>query len=209
MKAKKVEIPCGSLNLEGILAVPDSGGPFSLVVVCHPHPRYGGNMSNNVVHAVCEKLEEKGMASLKFNFRGVGQSDGKFAGGIGEKEDLRAAISFAAGQPGIEGQRIGICGYSFGAMVVLSFAAENPVKAAAGISPIIQPENLLDNCTVPKLLVCGDRDEFVEIRKLEEIFRKIPEPKELGIYPGADHFWGGEEDFMGERVSEFFQRYLN
>ena len=94
MALKKVEFLCKDIILEGIFALPEGDGPFSLVVVCHPHPLYGGNMYNNVVHAVCERLGEKKIAWLKFNFRGVGMSGGGFAEGIGEKEDVKAAISF-------------------------------------------------------------------------------------------------------------------
>ena len=93
MQIKRVEFPCGEITLEGIFALPEGEGPFGLVVVCHPHPLYGGNMYNNVVHAVCEKLGQKKIAWLKFNFRGVGESGGSFAGGVGEKEDLKAAIA--------------------------------------------------------------------------------------------------------------------
>jgi uncharacterized protein len=206
---KKVTVPCQEITLEGIIALPEGDGPFPLVVVCHPHPSYGGNMDNNVVHAVCEKLGEKNIARLKFNFRGVGMSGGSFAGGTGEKEDVKAAISFAEGQPKIDRKRIGLCGYSFGSMVAFSVAVEDPrVGAVAGISPFVQPENLFDHYIKPKLLVCGTQDEFINVKTLEQLIQKIPEPKELAIYPGVDHFWVGEEGPMAEKVSEFFGRYL-
>jgi alpha/beta superfamily hydrolase len=166
-------------------------------------------MHNNVVDAVCASLAEKEIAWLKFNFRGVGKSGGSFAGGIGEKEDAKAAISFGEGKARVDPRRIGLCGYSFGSTVALAGAVEDPrVKAVAGISPFIQPENLLDGYGRPKLLVCGDRDEFVDAAALEGFVRKMPEPKELTLYPGVDHFWMGEERSMGERVGEFFARYL-
>ncbi len=209
MKAKKIEFPSGDLILEGIFALPGGSGPFPLVVVCHPHPLYGGTMYDNVVHAICEKLMEKEIAWLKFNFRGVGGSGGSFGGGIGEREDLRAAISFGEKSPGIDGQRIGVCGYSFGAMVALAVAVEDGrAKAAAGISPIIQPENLLDACTKPKMLVCGDQDEFVDVKALQRIFQKMPDPKQLAVYPGVNHFWGNEDEAMAGQVSRFFEKSL-
>ena len=206
---KKIEFPSGQFTLEGIIALPEGDGPFPLVVVCHPHPLYGGNMYNNVVHAVCEKLGEKNIAWLKFNFRGVGMSGGSFAGGNGEKEDVKAAISFAESQPMIDRKRIGLSGYSFGSMVAFSAAVEdNRVGAVAGISPFVQPENLFDHYGKPKLLVCGAQDGFINVKTLEQLFQKIPEPKELVIYPGVDHFWGEEEGPMAEKVGEFFGRYL-
>ena len=203
----KVTIPCQEFTLEGIIALPEGDGPFPLIVVCHPHPLYGGNMYNNVVHAVCEKLGERNMAWLKFNFRGVGTSGGSFAGGNGEKEDVKAAISFAESRSKVDRKRIGLSGYSFGSMVAFSAAVEDGrVAAVAGISPFIQPENLFDHYVKPKLLVCGTRDEFISVKTLEQLFQRIPEPKELDIYQGVDHFWVGEEEPMAEKVSEFFAR---
>src|SRR5512143_29516 len=169
MKIRKVEIPCGKIILEGMISVPEGPGPFGLVVVCHPHPLYGGNMFNNVVHAVCSKLGKDSLAWLKFNFRGVGRSGGRYAEGIGEQDDARAAVSFAELQEGVDPMKIGICGYSFGSIIALAVAAKDSrVKAVAGISPFIQPPGLLDRCSCPKLFVAGTRDEFVDSRALEE-----------------------------------------
>ncbi len=206
---KKVTIPCQGIDLEGIIGLPHSGEPFGLVVVCHPHPLYGGNMYNNVVHTVCEKLEEKGIAWLKFNFRGVGQSRGNFGNGVGEKEDVKAAVSFGSARPDVNEEKIGLCGYSFGGLVALSAAVEDSrVKAVAGVSPLIQPENLLDNYARPKLLVCGDQDEFIEVNFLKRVTARIPKPKELAVFPGVDHFWTTEGDAMAEKVTRFFKEYL-
>jgi alpha/beta superfamily hydrolase len=206
---KKVDIPCQEFTLEGILSLPEGDGPYSLVVVCHPHPLYGGNMYNNVVHGVCEKIGEKKLAWLKFNFRGVGESGGRFGGGIGEKEDLKSALSFGESHPKINAKKIGLSGYSFGSIVAFSVAVEDPrVKAVAGISPFVQPETLLDHYPQPKLFTCGSRDGFVDVKALEQLFRRLPEPKELAIYPGADHFWAEKEELMAEKVSQFFAHYL-
>ncbi len=209
MKSIKVEIPGKGISLEGIFALPDGDGPFPLVVVCHPHPLYGGNMYNNVVYAVCEKIGDGNMASLKFNFRGVGESGGAYAAGEGEKEDVKAAITFGLGQPRIERRSAGLCGYSFGGMVTFSAAVEDErVGAVAGISPLVQPADLLDHYLKPKLVVCGDQDEFIPLKSLEDLIRRIPEPKEMTIYPGVDHFWGGEDTAMAARVADFFKRYM-
>ena len=206
-KMKMIEFPCHDITLEGVFALPEGTGPFGLVVVCHPHPLYGGNMYNNVVHAVCEQLGERGLAWLKFNFRGVGKSGGRFGGGLGEKDDARAAISFGEKQDKIDAGKIGICGYSFGSTVAFAVAVEDTrVRAVAGISPFIQPPELLDHCTKPKLFVSGANDEFTGAQSLEELVSKLPEPKETVIYPGVDHFWGRSEEQMAEKVSEFFKK---
>jgi uncharacterized protein len=209
MEARRIEIPCGKITLEGMMRIPEGAGPFPLVVVCHPHPLYGGSMHNNVVDSVCSSLGEKEIAWLKFNFRGVGRSGGSFGEGIGEKEDAKAAISFGEGRSRVDPRRIGLCGYSFGSIVALATAVEDPrVKAVAGIAPFVQPEDLLNRYDRPKLLVCGTQDEFVDAQSLEKVVRKMPEPKELALYPGVDHFWMGEEEAMGTMVGEFFAKHL-
>jgi alpha/beta superfamily hydrolase len=209
METQRAEIPCGKIILEGMIHIPEGPGPSPLVVVCHPHPLYGGSMHNNVVDAVCSSLEEKEIAWLKFNFRGVGRSGGRFGDGIGEKDDARAGISFGQSRTRIDHGKIGLCGYSFGSMVALPVAVEDArVKAVAGIAPFVQPENLLSRYARPKLLVCGTQDEFVDSKALEKIVEKMPDPKELALYPGVDHFWMGEEGAMGERVAQFFAKYL-
>jgi alpha/beta superfamily hydrolase len=210
MDLRGIEFPCQDITLEGLFALPAGEGPVGLVVVCHPHPLYGGNMANKVVHAICQKAGEKGLAWLKFNFRGVGRSGGHFGEGIGEQEDAKAAISFAEQQARIDPGKIGICGYSFGSMVAFSVAVEDPrIKAVAGISPFVQPADLLHDCTKPKLFVSGRNDEFIDPQNLAQLVRKVPEPKELVIYPGVNHFWTGSVDPMAEKVSQFFIHYLS
>jgi alpha/beta superfamily hydrolase len=202
---KMIEFPCHDITLEGVFALPEGNGPFGLVIVCHPHPLYGGNMYNEVVHAICEKLGERGLAWLKFNFRGVGKSGGRFGGGLGEQEDAVAAISFAEKQDRIDAGKMGICGYSFGSTVAFSVAvADMRIRAVAGISPFVQPADLLDRCTKPKLLVSGANDAFIDPGGLEELVAKLPEPKECIIYPAVDHFWGRSEEAMAQKVSQFF-----
>jgi len=209
MNLRKIEFLSENITLEGVFALPAGGGPFGLVVVCHPHPLYGGNMDNRVVHAICQKVGEKGLASLKFNFRGVGKSGGHFGGGIGEKEDARGAISFAEQEAKIDSGKIGICGYSFGSMVAFSVAVEDQrIKAVAGVSPFVQPADLLHRYTRPKLFISGTNDEFIDAESLAQLVRGLPKPKELAIYPKADHFWSGSEDPMAEKVGQFFVNYL-
>ena len=93
-------------------------------------------------------------------------------------------------------------------MALATAVEDSRVKAVAGIAPFVQPEDLLDQYDRPKLLVCGTQDEFVDAKALEKIFRRMPEPKELALYPGVDHFWMGEEEAMGEKVGQFFVKFL-
>ena len=164
-------------------------------------------MHNKVVYAVCEKIVEKGAAWLKFNFRGVEGSGGRFDGGRGEQQDVEAAISFGLRETEIDARKIGLCGYSFGSMVALAVAARDPrVKAVAGISPLLEGPAFLSKSSIPKLFISGTDDEFVDSKKLELRVMDLPEPKELVIYSGEDHFWGRYEDPMAERVALFFKK---
>jgi len=166
-------------------------------------------MDNTVVEAISRELGKKGLAWLKFNFRGVGRSEGIYADGVGEREDARAAVSFGSAQEKVDRERMGICGYSFGSSVALGAAVEDArVKAVAGISPFVQPPDLLNDYQRPKLLISGTQDEWVDPRDLETLVQNLPEPKELVIQAGADHFWFGSESLVAEKVGIFFARYL-
>jgi alpha/beta superfamily hydrolase len=209
MIENRVKFPCGDLILEGMTIVPESKGPFPGVVVCHPHPQYGGEMNNNVVVPICLALAQASIASLRFNFRGVGASEGKFADGIGEREDVVAAISYLSTLEAVDKDRIGLCGYSFGGAVSLEVApADERVKALALISPEISTYVPLKQYTKPKLIVCGGADQFVSIISLQRLAEELPPPNDFELVSGADHFWGGYEDKVAARVTAFFVNML-
>ena len=128
MKERRVTFKSSDLTLEGMIASPDGAGPHRAAVVCHPHPLYGGSMYNNVVDAVLEAMHARGFATLRFNFRGVGQSEGEFDNGNGEADDTVAAIRFLIAQKGVRADGAVLAGYSFGAMTA--------VRAAAGVEQV-------------------------------------------------------------------------
>jgi hypothetical protein len=202
----RVTIPSGDLELEGVLHLPEAK-EFPGVVVCHPHPLYGGNMDNNVVMAVCQALVERSIAALRFNFRGVGRSLGKFEQGVGEKEDVRAALSFLEAKT----SRLGLAGYSFGATVAISVAPEEPrVRALAFISPPLFPPGLepLKTITEAKFFISGSADVFIPSMHLRRSIEQLPPPHELKVILGADHFWWGYEDIVGKMIADFFAANL-
>src|SRR5271168_3068545 len=114
MQEVQVTFRSGDLTLEGLIANP--GGNAPAAVVCHPHPLYGGSMYNNVVDAVVEAMGQRNWAVLRFNFRGVGSSEGEHSGGVGEAEDAVAAAGFLAEHLGLPLKQVVVAGYSFGAM---------------------------------------------------------------------------------------------
>ena len=200
-----MRFPSSKLELEGRLHLPEGEGAFPAVVVCHPHPLYGGDMSNSVVLAICYALSKTSIIAFRFNFRGVGRSQGSFGGGIGEQEDAASAITFLASRK--EVTKVGLAGYSFGAKVAVSVAVMNEqVQALALISPpLTLPEwKKLQDYTKPKLFLFSSWDFFAPFR--EEFLKKIPEPKQYEVIPGADHLWWGDEWEVASRISAFFSR---
>lgn len=207
MSENRVAFFSGTLELEGVLHIPEGQGPFPGVVVCHPHPLYGGNMHNNVVRAVCRGLEQKAIVCLRFNFRGVRRSQGSFAQGIGEREDALAAVSYLESRPEIDKSRIGLAGYSFGARVAMAAAPEDPrVTAVAFIAPPTSSlgASLLNAYKNPKLFLSGDLDSFVAHEELSSFARSLPQPSICRIFSGADHFFVGREEELVESIASFF-----
>lgn len=210
MKQLKVVFTSGVLKLEGRLLVPSRSGAGPGVVLCHPHPLYGGTMDNNVIHAACRALADKGITSLRFNFRGVGQSEGSHDAGEGEAEDALAALSFLAGREEADRDRIGLMGYSFGGAVALAAGMDDGlVKAVAAVSPagmpVLSPGNLK-----PRLIVCGTDDTLVPPRLIfqgKESFTGNGAGA-IELIQGADHFWQGREAEAAELIASFFVRHL-
>ena len=195
-------------RLEGRLA---RGAPERAVVLCHPHPLHGGSMLTPVIMTVEQVFQEAGFTTLAFNFRGVGGSSGRHGGGTAEQDDIRAAFDWLQGQPDVDKERLGLAGYSFGGGVALPVAcADGRVRAVALISPYFEspPAALLKECLKPKLIMGGGSDGMVPVSTVEQYGREAAEPKALELVKGADHFWGGYEGKMAERVAAFFQEYL-
>lgn len=208
MSEDKVTFNCGALTLEGILARPADSAPRAGVLLCHPHPLYGGNMDNNVVQAVSKALVLQGLAALRFNFRGVGGSEGSFGDGKGEEEDAHAALSFLSSYKGIDAKRVGILGYSFGGLVALAAGVKNElVQALGGIAPMLSP-GILQSCLKPVLLAYGTKDDVISPAKIISEAESLPGWATVETIAGADHFFWGYEKEVAERVASFFERQL-
>ncbi|MFC1962134.1 alpha/beta hydrolase [Chloroflexota bacterium] len=211
MKTTSVLFPSGVISLEGITYLPEGAGLFPAVIVCHPHPLYGGSMVNNVVDSLCEALVAAAILAFKFNFRGVGGSEGDYGDGVGEQDDVRAAIDFIAGQYGVAEERLGIAGYSAGSGFSFPVAVSDArIRALAAISPPLGMYDFsgLKKCSKEKLLVAGTSDDFVPEEEFLRFCAQIPEPKRCLTVAGADHFWWGHESIMSREVVDFFSRAL-
>lgn len=195
------EGPAG--QIEAILKEHD--GPVTRVaIVCHPHPLFGGTMHNKVVFRIARAFQEAGFAALRFNFRGAGRSQGEHDNGVGEQDDLRAAIRFIEEKyPQAE---IWLAGFSFGSAVMLNAAAcDDRVRAivAVGVPVSKYDFSKIARCGKPKLFVHGSLDEFGPIDDLKRLFVSLDEPKQLKIIEGADHFFEGRLTELADAVSSF------
>jgi uncharacterized protein len=204
LTSKHVMFACGNIQLEGELQIPDGEGTFPAVVVCHPHPLSGGDMNSNVVLAICSALVKISIASLRFNFRGVGNSGGSYADGLGEKDDVKAALDFLSTIEKVDSKRIGLAGYSFGGLVAASVAIEDKrIKQLALISPALNEMGWVQikSYSLPKLILVGDADTVVSFRPFRRFFGDVTQYQ---IVAGADHFWWDFEEEMSGRIARFF-----
>ena len=212
MRQSAVSFKAKGLNFEGIVAMPDdAGSPIPGVVICHPHPLFGGNMDNNVVTAVSFALADQGFATIRFNFRGVGNSDGEHTKGELEYQEILGAFDLLKAWPGVDERNLGLVGYSFGTSVILgSAAAQKKAKAIALISPPIRvfPDSDLKKGKMPTLIISGDRDKLVQSEELQPNLDAFARSPVLKIVAGADHYWNGMERQVVGPVAEFFAEHL-
>ena len=197
---EKIKIAAGSITLEGLLR---KGTENSGVVITHPHPLYGGNMHNNVVMAISRAYQERGYTTLRLNFRGVGNSQGSYGEGIGEQDDVKAAIEYIV-DLGIK--RIDLAGYSFGAWVNAHLTcAEIGIANMVMISPPVafiefDKVNAID-CL--KLIITGSRDDIAPAEMIRQSYRKWNAGAHFEVIDGSDHFYGGYESKLEPIIANY------
>jgi len=188
-------------RLECILMKPDAV-PVAAAVVCHAHPRHGGVMHFKVVFRAARALQQAGVAALRFNFRGVGRSEGVHDDGRGEQDDVRAALDETArrfpGLPLVAG------GFSFGShMALRAGCGDGRVRAlfALGFPIAMVPDtSFLGSCGQPRLFVQGELDQFGSGAQIKDLVDRLPEPRSLVVVPAADHFFTGHLDALQETI---------
>ena len=208
-----------SLQLSGpagqLEALLNAGKPNAThaALVCHPHPVYGGTLHNKVVFHAMKAINSFGFPVLRFNFRGAGLSQGEHDNGVGEVQDVRAGLDWLD-------QRFHLpmifAGFSFGAAVGLRAACPDArVKAVIALGVPVVPADersyeldFLQRCDKPKLFISGARDQFGPRAKLEQLVNSLPDPKNLVLIEGADHFFEGRLREMREAVETWARKVL-
>lgn len=191
--ARKIEsllLPGGAGKLEALLEEPEESTPIEAAVICHPHPQHGGTMHNKVVYRLARGLRKTGCAVLRFNYRGVGSSEGTYDGGFGETDDARSALrEMELRYPGLP---LLAGGFSFGSRVALRLASqESTVRRviAVGFPTRIAEREFVYHVHVPKHFIQSTNDEFGPRLEFSEFFESVPEPKQLEWVPAEDHFF--------------------
>jgi alpha/beta superfamily hydrolase len=175
------------------------------VVITHPHPLYGGDMHNNVVNAVARVYRQNGYTTLRFNFRGVGNSQGSHGNGLDEQTDVRAAVSYLA-DLGIE--EIDLAGYSFGAWVNALAIINDP--ALANMIMVSPPVAFIDfgaisNLGSLRLIVTGSRDEIAPPDLIEKSYTGWNSDAQFEVISGADHFYVGYLDKLEAILAAYLE----
>lgn len=164
-------------------------------VVCHPHPPSGGTLHTKAVYHAMKAFLSAGLPVVRFNFRGVGLSEGTFDDARGEQDDVLAVLDWMEQHLRLP---ILLAGFSFGAYVGLrASCGDARVVGRVGLGLPVQAAGrdytyeFLESCQGPKLFVSGDQDQFSPRRVMEHLLQEAPEPKQLVWIKDADHFFQG------------------
>ena len=194
LKSIFVAGPAG--RLEALLEEPDTNRTITkAVVICHPHPQFGGTMHNKVVYRMARAARDAGSAVLRFNYRGVGTSSGVYDGGVGEQDDLRAAMRFMSQR--LPGVPLTVGGFSFGARVALRVCCrESRVAKVIAVGTPVNKWRLdvLRTCGCPKHFIQSTNDEYGSRENLDGVFSQSAAPKALTWVESSDHFFSDSLD---------------
>lgn len=206
-KESKITIPGSVGALESVLNRGDSDAPLSainsLAIICHPHPQHGGTMDNKVVTTLMRTYRDLGVHVLRFNFRGVGNSEGVFDNAVGELDDLLAVLTWA--KTNLPQLAILMAGFSFGSSIAAraSYSVEGLRHLTLVAPPVERYEYDRDGVfTAPVCIVQGDKDERVISQGVYDWVSNLQSPADLIRYPEASHFFHGYLSNLKTDLSE-------
>ena len=200
-----------AVMLEGTLALPETAPPadgYPVAVLCHPQPA-GSSMDDPLLRRLAGDLATAGLIVLRFNFRGVGASEGEQTDGRLEPLDIAGAIECARSQPNVNPEKLCLIGHAFGAYMALAYAAHDPrVKTVVAISPpVFRLAPDLGRFERPRLFLTGEYDEVSPRHKLEPWIAALPGARNLRIISGARHLMRGYEAVAAGVVVHYVQRW--
>ncbi len=198
-----IDGPAGAL--EAVFEHEGEELPGRVAVVCHPHPLHGGTLHTTVVHRMAKGLRRARVATLRFNFRGVGRSTGTHDDGKGELEDVKAALDHVLAQG--EAQDVIIAGFSFGARVGLQVGVDDErVTHLVGVGLPLQRTSFafLEACVKPKLLIQGERDEYGDGEEFTAFTSRVAPPLKSVVIPEATHLFAHLAPAVEDAVARYF-----
>lgn len=191
-----IDGPAG--KLQAIVEEPESAPYQHCAVLCHLHPLHGGTMTNKIIHTLARTFNECGVPTVRFNYRGVGESEGSYADGIGETEDALAVIEWARQRWNAP---LWLAGASFGGGVALRASQRTAVERMVMVAPAVAREAPLDNLpSCPWLIVQGDADDVVSAESVSNWVKQMPSPPQLIMLPGVGHYFHGKLGELREVV---------
>lgn len=199
-------IPGAAGDIELIETPAENNSISATAIICHPHPLFGGTMNNKVVTTLARVFHELGLHTIRFNFRGVGKSSGKYDEGRGEVEDLLAIAAWIKKSRPLDA--LWLAGFSFGAYVATKAATQLSVAQLVTIAPQVSrfKEEIMPPITCPWVLVQGEKDEVVSP---EDVFAWIetldPKPQVIRM-PEAGHFFHGQLLELREKLTAVLSR---
>lgn len=200
-----------NIKLEAECFIPEKDTKRACLLICHPHPQFGGDMNNNVVSSIFSSFINHNLATMRFNFRGVGNSTGNHTNGQGELSDVKACIDFLTNQLKI--YSILICGYSYGAAIGCN--AVNYSQKVIGFVAISFPWDFMgleykenSQTSKPKLFLQGNKDNLARYDRFHRHYEEYDPPKKYDIIKGADHFYWGFEKQVAEIVYKFYSSLI-
>jgi alpha/beta superfamily hydrolase len=200
MKEERVFIQTGKMKIECLL---DNVPGKKAVIVTHPHPLYGGDMNNSVVAAVVKAYRSKRYTTLRFNFRGVGQSEGNYDEGIGEQADVRAGLLYLNG---LGKSSIDLAGYSFGAWVIArGLESFEHTRRMIMVSPPVAfiDFSFLGYSDKIQLVIAGSEDDIAPPGMIKGMIHAWNPDVHFNIIQGADHFYAGKTFEIARVIQEF------
>lgn len=196
--------PAGAI--EALVEIPERPSTAAFGVLCHPHPLYGGTLDNKVNYMVARAFQDFGVPTIRFNFRGVGASQGKFADGLGETDDALAVI--AHGRERWPGAALWLGGFSFGGAVAVRAAASAEPTRLVTVAPAISRVDLtgvaMPSC--PWLIVQGDADELICAAEVTHWAERLEHPPELVVLSGVSHFFHGKLNELRNAITSFLDK---
>ncbi len=206
----RVSLPGPAGKLVGVLEIPEElSVPRAAAIVCHPHPLHGGTLQNTLVVRTARALRSAGIATLRFNFRGVGGSEGVHDGRGAEEGDASAGLDHLV-------ERFGpiplwAAGYSFGARTVCGLATRDARIARVVLVALpvaVSPCACVAALRQPGFLLFGSGDPFGTLTELARQTKDLPEGLHVDEIPGADHFFKGRTPILEERIGEYARRAI-